>query len=212
MVEVKSVETVRGRVRITLENGARYELRKNLFRERPVEPGEEVEEENFAKWVTLHQYRPALDQAVAMLANRACSRGEVERRLRNSGYSADTVEMVLYKLEKHELLNDQEFAEQWVRYRTGLKYGPRRIAAELRQKGVSAEETEEALAPLREEEQTELAVLLARKGLARRKPEEDLRKTFQRTIGSIVRRGFDWDTAREACERAAREMELEAEE
>ena len=208
MVEVTSVERIRSRFRIQLDNGERYELSQNLYRERPLEPGEQIDEKEFSQWVTLHQYKPALERAVAMLAARACSKGEICRKLKIAGYSDETVEMVLYKLEKHELLNDQEFAEQWARYRSGQKYGPRRIAEELRRKGVSADETEAALNRMPEDEQYDQALYLALKGLARRQPEEDLWKAKQRIAAGIVRRGYDWDTAKDACEQAAQELHL----
>ena len=208
MVEVICVEKVRSRYLIRLDNGKKYELSRNLFRERPLEPGEQIEEKEFSQWVTLHQYRSALERAVAMLAARACSKGEINRKLKNAGYADETVEMVLYKLEKHELLNDQEFAEQWARYRSGQKYGPRRIADELRRKGITADEAGSVLDQMSEEDQNDQALYLARKGLARRHPEEDLRKTKQRVAAGIVRRGYDWDTARDACEQAAQELSL----
>ena len=209
MVEVISVESQRGRYKIALDNGERYTLTRALYQERPVQPGEEIDEKEYAQWVLVHQYRSALERAVAMLAARACSRGEISRKLKNAGYAQNTVEMVLYKLEKHQLLDDRAFAEQWARYRSGQKYGPRRIAQELRQKGVSAEETEAAMEQTDKEAQSEQALALARKGFARRRPEEDARKTFQRVAMGIVRRGYDWDIARDACEQVMSELQID---
>ncbi len=208
--EVISVEKIRYRYKIQLDNGETYYLTKGLYAERPLNPGEVVEAGEFAQWITLHQYRSALEKAVAMLAQRPCSKGEISRKLKNSGYSPDTVEMVLYKLEKHELVDDRAFADQWAQYRAGQKYGPRRIAQELRYKGVAQEDTEEALSSLSEEEQLEQAAHLARKAFARAKPGEDPRKTLQKVMGAIVRRGFPWDIAREACERYVQDAEEEA--
>lgn len=205
--EVLEVEQIRGRFRIQLDNGDRYWLSKTIYQERPIRVGEEVEAKTFAQWVMQHQYRPALERAVSMLAGRACSRGEISRKLQTSGYSRDTIEMVLYKLEKNNLLDDRAFGTQWAHYRNGQKYGPRRIETELRQKGLSPEEAEEAVSGLDEKTQTEQALQLAWKGLSRRKPGEDFRKTKQRTLAGIVRRGYDWETAKEACNRAAEEMD-----
>lgn len=212
MVRVNEVESVRGRrVRIVLDNGDKYLLLRSAYQDRPLEVGEEVNPEEFAQWVLKRQYRSALDKAVAMLAARACSKGEIEQKLSRTGYSPETIEMVIYKLEKNNLLNDQEFADQWVQYRAGQKYGPRRISQELRRKGVSAEETENALEEISEEQQLENAVLLARKGLARAGAEDDFRKIRQKVLAALVRRGYDWDTARQAVDRAAKELQIEDE-
>ncbi len=205
--EVISVEKVRSRYKVLLDNGDSYWLTKGLFAERPLNPGELLDPEEFAGWVTLHQYRSALDKAVAMLAQRPCSTGEISRKLKNTGYAPDTVDMVLYKLEKHELTDDRAFAEQWAQYRSGQKYGPHRIARELKQKGLSSEDTENALSALSGEDQLEQATVLARKAFARAKAGEDPRKTLQKVLAAIVRRGYSWDIAREACEEYVRQAE-----
>ena len=208
MVQVSEIEQVRGRrVKITLDDGSHYLLLRSMYQERPLEIGEAVDPKEYAQWVMTRQYRSALDKAVAMLAVRACSRGEIEQKLRRIGYAPDTIEMVIYKLEKNELINDQEFADQWAQYRAGQKYGPRRISQELRMKGVSAEEAESALAEILEEDQIIDAAVLARKSLQRAKAGEDPRKTRQRAMAAIVRRGYDWDTARQAIETVMGEEE-----
>lgn len=201
MAMITEVERVRSRVKIRLDDGSRYQLSIAAYLDRPVRVDEEVDPAEYDNWVTMHQYRPALDQAVSMLAARSRSREEIRQKLRTVGYSESTIEMVLCKLETNHLLNDQEFGNQWARYRAGQKYGPRRIQQELRAKGLSQEETEEALGQLDEEEQLEQAVELARKGFERAKPEEDPRKTLNRVMNALVRRGYDWDTTRAACEK-----------
>ena len=202
MVQVSEVEYLPGQmVRIAFDDSTSYRIRRSMYRERPLEVGESVDPEEYARWVLMRQYRSALDKAVAMLARRACSIGEIRQKLQRIGYSEDTVEMVICKLEKTHLVDDRDFADQWTRYRAGQKYGPRRISQELRHKGVSQEETEEALREMSEEEQLENAAALVRKALQRTGAEEDPRKTGQKILASIVRRGYDWDVARQAVER-----------
>ncbi len=205
--EVISVDKNRSRYKLQFDNGDVYWLTRSLYAERPLSPGDLIDPEEFSDWVTLHQYRSALDKAVAMLAMRPCSKGEISRKLKNIGYAPGTVEMVLYKLEKHELVDDRAFAEQWAQYRSDLKYGPRRIAQELRYKGLSPEDSETALSSLSEEDQLEHARALAEKAFSRAKAGEDPRKTLQKVIAGIVRRGYSWDIAREACEHYIREAE-----
>ena len=202
MVRVSEIEMLRGRrVKITLDNGDTYLLLKSIWQDRPLEINQAVDAAEYAEWVLQRQYRSALDKAVAMLAQRPCSRGEIEKKLKTVGYSVDTVEMVLFKLDSNGLLNDAEFADQWARYRAGQKLGPRRIARELRyQKGLSPEDTENAILALPEEDQLEAAVSLARKAMNRVKPGEDIRKTRQRILSALVRRGYDWDMARQAVD------------
>ena len=106
--------------------------------------------------------------------------------------------MVLYKLEREHLLNDADFARQWVEARSGRKLGRSRIAQELRRKGIDADEAEEALSAIGEDDQLADAIALAEKAAAHAKPDEDPRKTYQRIAAMLARRGFRWDIAKEA--------------
>ena len=57
-----------------------------------------------------------------------------------------------------------------------------------------------------EEDGLDKAEALARKAWMRRKPDEDLRKSRQKVIGMLVRKGYSWDTARAACKSAENKL------
>ena len=206
---IQSITRVRSRVCYELDTGEKFWLSKAGASALPVQEGEEVDPAEFRKAVLHIQYPAALNAAVAMLARRACSQGEIEAKLKQSLYSPDTIEMVLYKLQKEKLTNDQEFSEQWVHYRSGKNLGPHRIYQELRAKGISEEDAREAMESLDEKDQLDQAAALARKVFQRARPGEDARKTMQRALSALVRRGYSWDFARDACQHALEEMEEE---
>ena len=196
---ITAIRRERGKMRITINDATEVLVPLLLFRERPLSEGQPLNLEEYDQWLMVRQYRHALDKAVAALAARACSRKEIEGKLFRIGYRPCTVEMVLYKLEREHLLDDADFARQWVEARC-KKLGRRRIAQELRQKGISAEQTDEALKQVDEEEQLACAASLASKALGRAKSGEDPRKTAQRIIAAIVRRGYGYDVARKALQ------------
>ena len=196
---ITAIRRERGKMRITIDDATEVLVPLLLFRERPLSEGQPLNLEEYDQWLMVRQYRHALDKAVAALAARACSRKEIEGKLLRIGYRPCTVEMVLYKLEREHLLDDADFARQWVEARC-KKLGRRRIAQELRQKGISAEQTDEALKQVDEEEQLACAASLAAKALGRAKSGEDPRKTAQRIIAAIVRRGYGYDVARKALQ------------
>ena len=205
MEVILSVTPVRAKVWFELSDGEKYWLSRQAALEPGWQAGDEVEPEAFRKLILLRQYPHALNLAVAMLARRPCSRGEIERKLRAARYMDETVEMALYKLEREKLLDDRDFAMRWAQSRAGRARGERLIRQELRQKGVSAEDTESAMAGLDPEELFRQAVSLAGKGLARAGSGEDPRKTASRVTASLIRRGYSWDTARKALEEARRQ-------
>ena len=204
---IQSVTPVRGRICVELDTGEKFWLLRNDAASLSLREGEEIDTEAFRQVVLRLQYPSALNKAVAMLARRACSRGEIEKKLKQTLYHAETIEMVLYKLEKEKLLNDQEFTEQWVQHRSHQKMGAGRIYRELRAKGISEEDARDALSNLDEEDQLEQAAALAQKVFLRSKPGEDRRKTMQRAIAALSRRGYSWDLAREACRKVMDELD-----
>lgn len=207
MEVITAIKKERGHFRLTLENGQVIMISGELFRERPFAEGDPLDLEEYDQWLLPRQYRAALDRAVALLAMRAHSRGEIEQKLLHAHYRPATVEMVLYKLERENLLDDADFARQWVEARAGRKLGRNRIAQELRHKGVAADVIEAALDALEAEDQLSAATALAEKALLRAKPGEDPRKTVQRVAGMLARRGYGWDIAREAIRQAMQEIE-----
>ncbi len=204
---ITAIRRERGKFHVTVNGDEKVVVPAPLFRERPLSEGETIDLEEYDHWLMVRQYRAALDRAVAFLASRARSRREVEARLLQAGYRPCTVEMVLYKLERERLLDDGDFARQWVEARAGRKLGRNRIARELRDKGVSAEEAEAALTALDEEDQLDAAVQLAEKTLCRAKPGEMPAKTAQRVIAMLLRRGYGYDLARQALEKASASLE-----
>lgn len=204
MAVIEAIERVRAQVRIVVSDAADIRIPASLYRARPLREGDDIDLEEYENWLLLHQYRPALEKAVALLAARAHSKHEIEEKLHRAGYRPSTIEMVLYKLEREALLDDSDFAQQWVAARSNRKLGRRRIAQELRIKGVSTEDAEAALDAVDDEAELTAAITLAEKAAARSKPGEDPRKTTQRILGMLVRRGYRWDTAREAVYQAMR--------
>lgn len=204
---ITAVQKERSKFRVTINGDTDILVPGKIFRERPLNEGEPIDLEEYDNWLMVRQYRQALDRAVAALASRAHSKHELEQKLLRAGYRPCTVEMVLYKLETEGFLDDADFARQWVEARTTRKLGTRRIAQELRHKGVSADEAEAALAQVDEEEQLAAATALVEKALARAKPGEDPRKVANRITGMLARRGYSWDIARQALEQAMTDLE-----
>ena len=195
---ITAIKKERGRYRVTINEAEDIMVPVSLMRERPLKEGQSLDLEEYDNWLMVRQYRFALDRAVGYLAARARSKREIEQKLLQAGYRPCTVEMVIYKLERENLLDDADFARQWVEARSTRKLGRSRIAQELRRKGVSQEEAEEALSALEDDDQLSGAVALAEKAAARIKPGEDPRKAASRIAGMLARRGYSWDSAKEA--------------
>ncbi|MDY2656721.1 MAG: RecX family transcriptional regulator [Candidatus Limiplasma sp.] len=198
-------ESKRGAV-VRFESGERLWFGRTAWLERsPLRPGDVEDVDDLKQWLLPRQYPQALGGAVRLLAARARSTGEIRQKLEAYGYMDDTVDMVLYKLEKEGLVDDEAFACEWAVARARHQIGRVRILRELAQKGVNREIAERAVEALDEEEGDAAAVALAQKLLRRYADEADAKKAMAKLMAAMARRGYDFESARQAVERALEE-------
>lgn len=74
--------------------------------------------------------------AVRLLARREHSRRELWHKLVQRGFDDAVIDEVLARLRDENWQSDERYAESYVRSRVERGYGPDRILAELRQRGV----------------------------------------------------------------------------
>jgi regulatory protein len=127
----------------------------------------------------------AKERALLLLGYREHSANELERKLRDSGYSADVATAVVKRFVEVQLVDDSRFASAWVRSRRASGYGTRRVRQELERKGIDAETIGAALAD-EADDADELARALA--ALGSRKATD--RRSRERLIRRLASRGF----------------------
>ncbi len=127
-----------------------------------------------------------------LLTVRARTRAELEGQLTKRGYPEDVSAAVLDRLTDVGLIDDADFAEQWVRSRrVNAGKGKRALAAELRTKGVDDEVIDEALADIDAGAERQRAEELVRAKLRReRLADDDDTKVMRRLVGMLARRGY----------------------
>lgn len=86
--------------------------------------------------------------ALRLLARREHSELELRHKLIGRSFTDTIVDAVVMQLVDQGLLSDQRFAEVYARGRFERGYGPLRIRAELRERGVSGDLTEQNLTEL----------------------------------------------------------------
>jgi regulatory protein len=132
-----------------------------------------------------------------LLTARARTRAELEGQLTKRGYPDDVSATVLDRLTQVGLVDDADFAEQWVRSRRmNAGKGKRALAAELRTKGVDNEVIAAALAEIDAGAERERAEQLVRDKLRREKlNDDDDAKVARRLVGMLARRGYSQSMA-----------------
>ena len=187
----------RSRVNISLDGAYAFSLDK--LTAAWLKPGLKLNEQQIAQLLAKDEQQSAYNRASHFLSFRSRSNQEVQTYLERKGYTAEVIEAVLAQLEEEGFLNDTRFSREWVENRTTFR--PRSqsmLGWELKQKGVSSETIETALAEA-ELDDTDLALQAAQRALGRYAslPWED----FARKLGAYLqRRGFSaqvtWATIR----------------
>lgn len=201
---VTACDETRSGYRVTINETITFHLSPADYRALPLHAGDPVDWETYRHDLLLRQYPDALQRAVAMLAARAHSRREVERKLADRGYIAEAIEMVVFKLEKEGLLDDEAFAHARASAGIHRGLGKARIQQELRMKGVAEPLVQDALARLDAEDQQAQALRLAQKVLkhyAKYPP----REAVQKAVASMLRRGYAYGDASRAIQAALRQ-------
>ena len=154
--------------------------------------GQRIGEEELLSIVRAEQVSKARERALRLLDFRPRSRMEISRRLSAAGFADDIVEETLERLERVGLIDDGQFAKAWVGHRSaGKGMGRARIKWELRRKGVSNEEVEEALSAVDDETERRSALETARRRWERDGDQDDRMK--RRRLSAYLRRqGYDW--------------------
>lgn len=204
---ITAVERSKKGAVVTLNGEEKIFVSRALLIEREFAEGQALQRDELAQWLLPRQYPEALNLAVSLLAQRAHSSGEIEQKLRDRFYLPETVEMVLYKLEKEHFLNDEAFATEYAASLSRRQMGRTRITQELRRKGIAPALIQQALESLDAEEADDAALVLARKLLRRYERESDPRKAMQKLLMAMARRGYGFEEARAAAQRAIQEPE-----
>ena len=202
MVTIREIRFVRMFACIRLDNGEIYWLQKKELPLCGFVEGSEYDSDSFMEKIRVCQYPRALNHAVSLLSRRPYSKKEIISRLLHLRYTEEVADLVVYKLEKESLVNDQSFCDQWIRFRLDHRFGLSVIHRELKSKGIPEDMIQKSFDSLDYETELENAVSLAEKAWKRITPGEDIRKSRQKVKAFLVRKGYDWDTARAACAEA----------
>jgi regulatory protein len=151
--------------------------------------GQELSEERIASLKAEDGRERAYQQSLLFLSYRTRSESEIRQNLRKHDFPEEVIEQTLVLLRENRLADDEKFARAWVENRNTFRPRSRRaLTVELRQKGLSDEAAQSALAVVNDE------VLAYEAGLKKMHRLRDLEsKEFRRKLSEFLsRRGFPY--------------------
>ena len=128
-----------------------------------------------------------------LLTARARTRAELAGQLAKRGYPDDVSTRVLDRLADVGLVDDVDFAEQWVHSRrVNAGKGKRALAAELHTKGVDNDVITSVLSDINPDAERDRAEELVRKKLRRENLSDEAAdaRVTRRLVAMLARRGF----------------------
>jgi regulatory protein len=153
------------------------------------------------------QIQQGYQRATNLLSYRARSEQEIKLNLQKHQVPETIIESVLERLRDASLVDDREFAQQWIENR--IRFHPRSkraLSSELYRKGISNQIIEETLLDIDEEV---LARSLAQKKVSKLRTLD--KPTFQKKMyGFLSRRGFHYGISKEVVSQLWDEMEKES--
>ena len=153
------------------------------------QPGLFVVDDSFADHV-----KEAMEKAGRLLSVRARTEQEIRDRLSAADFESSVVEQTITRLDELGLLDDLDFAREWIRDRSARKnLGPRALRAELSAKGIERSVIDRALESegLDEEELATRAAAAWARRVARLPLAEQAHKLQQ----MLLRKGFSFEAA-----------------
>ena len=143
--------------------------------------------------------KEAMERAGRLLSVRARTEKEIRDRLTEAEFDGDVVEAAVLRLTELGLIDDMDFAREWVRDRSARKgLGPRALEAELALKGVPKDIVIDVLKAETGDEETRAAEVAA--AYVRKVVRFPLSEQGARLTQMLMRRGFSY----EAAERGAK--------
>jgi len=184
-----------------LDDGRSFSIHKEVIAKYRLKSGMELNEDQLQYYIWEANVKTAVDLALRYLGYRTRTKKQLYDYLKRKEFDDPIVEKTIEKMEEYGFLNDEDFALRWVESRkTGKPAGRRKIAYELKAKGIDNDVLESALDTLTEEEEQQQAVKLAEKTAMKYK-HLPYRERMAKISQTLLRRGFDWEITERALRR-----------
>ena len=188
---------------VKFENGKGLYLHADILADYALHEGDDLPMQRIAELRQAAADRRAYEYALHLLDRRGYSYRELYDKLMQAERADEAAtQKALDKLVRFGLLNDARYAQELaVLYLETRKYRKHRAEAEMRRRGLGAEEIAAALAPSESAESVsaQLQTLLEKK-YARKLTDPEDRHARELVTAALIRRGFDYTDIRYALE------------
>jgi len=185
--------------RLVFDEGAHSRLTAAcVVKDLSLESGQIHEPDSLASKLDEAERRLAKERVLRILGYRERSAAEVSRRLLDDGYPPDVARDMTARFTELGLIDDCRFAAAYSRSRLAAGFGARRIASELKQRGIGPEIADNALREAMDGTDELDRAIAALRG---RVPRD--RRERERLLRHLLSKGFDLPVALAALDSEA---------
>ncbi len=187
-------------VAVLLDNNEKLFLSYETLLKNGLKKDSEISESRFEFLVRENQKYFIKQKAFTYLSRRRHSEHEIGIKLKQRGYNADLINIVLGELKENNYIDDKQFALQFLEEMSSRKkWSPKKIKAELIKKGVSniiiSEVIDERYS---RNSEIENVLAIANKKLRILKSKtDDAGEIRQKLFSFLYQRGFEYDLVNE---------------
>ena len=203
MTVTRTEPCTKTKLKIYLDGEFAFVLYQGEMKRFGIREGADIPEETVQKIRSEVILKRAKLRAMHLLSDMDRTESALREKLRQGLYPPDAVDKAVEYVRSFGYLDDDRFAENFVRSRIGSK-SRKEILALLMQKGVPAEKAQSALEACSEEGGEEEAVrrILKKKGIDPAAADE---AQMQKICGYLARKGFRYDTVRQVIQNCSDE-------
>ncbi|MFG6120707.1 recombination regulator RecX [Thalassobacillus sp. B23F22_16] len=188
-----------------------FSVSEDILVKESLHKGMELDDGEIKALVEKDDLQKSYTLAIHYLSYRMRSEKEIRDYLDKKETDPEQIDVIVARLYKEKLLNDQKFANSLVRSRINTSSkGPLMIKKDLIEKGVSAAKAEEALTNYSFEDQYEKAMKFAEKKL-RSGGKKSFRQQVQNLQQTLMQKGFTKDVVQEVIANLPEQEEEDAE-
>lgn len=187
----------RGLVQLFLDGEAAVKLDAQVFLQSGLKPGDQVSDQELFELIQASDARRAQEKALYLLEYRNYSKRELTEKIARTAASREAAQAAAGRMEELGLIDDRRFGEDYAKELFSRKgYGARRVAQELRRKGLDQELVQELVEKYGSPEQSGENI---RRVLEKKYPgwRED-EKVRRRAFAALQRLGYSYQEVREA--------------
>lgn len=195
-------QTKRGRFSLYTEEGFLFSVHPEVFALSGLGQGAEVSIQALEELRRQSELKTAKEKALSLLGHSSRTKKQLYERLARHA-DEEAAEAATRRMEELGLVDDADYARRFANDMLHLKnWAPRRVAQELRRKGVDAETVESCLEELADFDPVEkITGIIQRKYL----PLLGEQKGRNRAINALLRLGYDYEDIRSALRRIEQE-------